>query len=243
MVTLERFELRWTCVGALNDAHQNGPKTHFARTYFVSDQTVMEEVNTVLCQFWETDNSGVESLPAMTLEEKSATERAKRSIKFSDGHYQIAIPWKESNLLLPDNYNMVFQRLQNLERRLIKDPDVAKAYSEIIQKHLKKGYVRKIESHELCMKQPTAKWYLPHFAVVRNDRVTTKTRVVFDASAKCNGVSLNDMIHQGPKLQNKLFDVLFRFQRYPITVVCDIAEMYLRIELSPEDRSFHQFLW
>ena len=55
------------------------------------------------------------------------------------------------------------------------------------------------------MKQPTAK---PHFAVVRNDRVTTKTHMVFDASAKCNGVSLNDMIHQGPKLQNELFDVL-----------------------------------
>ena len=67
---------------------------------------------------------------------------------------------------------MAFQRLQNLERSLIKDPDVAKAYSEIIEKHLKSGYVRKIESHELCMKQPTAKWYLPHFAVVRNGRVT-----------------------------------------------------------------------
>ena len=95
---------------------------------------------------------------------------------------------------------MAFQRLQNLERRLIKDPGVAKAYSEIIEKHLEKGYVRKIKSHELCMKQSTAKWYLPHFAVVRNDRVTTKTRVVFDASVKCNGVPLSDMIPQGPKL-------------------------------------------
>ena len=38
------------------------------------------------------DNSGVESLPAMTLEEKSAMKQAERSIKFSDGHYQIAIP-------------------------------------------------------------------------------------------------------------------------------------------------------
>ena len=43
--------------------------------------------------------------------------------------------------------------------------------------------------------QPTVKWDLPHFAVVRTDRATTKTRVVCDASAKCNGVSLNDMIH------------------------------------------------
>ena len=26
-------------------------------------------------------------------------------------------------------------------------------------------------------------------------------------------------------------------------IVCDIAEMYLRIELNPDDRSFHRFLW
>ena len=37
--------------------------------------------------------------------------------------------------------------------------------------------------------------------------------------------------------------MLLHFRRYPIAVVCDIAEMYLRIELSPEDRSFHLFLW
>ena len=134
---------------------------------------------------------------------------------------------------------MAFQRLQSLERHLMKDSNVAKAYSEIIEKHLEKGYVRKIEPHELCEKQSPAKWYLPHFAVVRMDRVTTKTRVVFDASAKCKGVSLNDMIHQEPKLQNELCDVLLRFRRYPIAVVCNIAEMYLRIELNPDDRSFH----
>ena len=37
--------------------------------------------------------------------------------------------------------------------------------------------------------------------------------------------------------------MLLHFRRYPIAVVCDIAEMYLRIELSPEDRSLHRFLW
>ena len=67
--------------------------------------------------------------------------------------------------------------------------------------------------------------------------------MVFDASASCGGISLNDMIYQGPKLQRELFDILLRFQRYPIAIVCDIAEMYLRVKLCPEDRSCHRFLW
>ena len=69
----------------------------------------MEEVKTVLHQFWEIDNSGVESLPAITLEEKMVMEQAERSIKFGDDHYQIPIPWKQSNFLLSDHCNMAFQ--------------------------------------------------------------------------------------------------------------------------------------
>ena len=40
------------------------------------------------------------------------------------------------------------------------------------------------------------------FPVVKTDQVTTKIRVVFDASAKCDGISLNDAIHSGSKLHN-----------------------------------------
>ena len=86
-------------------------------------------------------------------------------------------------------------------------------------------------------------WYLPHFAIVRPEKTTTKTRVVFDASAKFNGLSLNDVICQGPKLQRDIFDVLIRFRRFPVALVCDIAEMYLRIGISPSSRPFHRFLW
>ena len=85
---------------------------------------------------------------------------------------------------------------------------------------------------------------MPHFAVIRMDRPSTKTRIVFDASAKYCRVSLNNYaIHQGPKLQQELFTVLIHFRKYPVALVCDIAEMYLRIEHYPQDRMFHRLLW
>ena len=51
------------------------------------------------------------------------------------------------------------------------------------------------------------------------------------------------MVYAGPKLKQDLFSVLtlFRYQR--TALVCDISEMYLQIELTPEDRQFHRFLW
>ena len=135
---------------------------------------------------------------------------------------------------------MALQRLQNTEKRLLRNTDEGKAYCDVIEQYIEKGYVRKVERDENF---PNNKWYLPHFPVIRHDKDTTKTRIVFDASVVHKGVSLNDCIHQGPKLQNELFDVLLRFRRNEIALVCDIAEMYLQIKLKPIDRPYHRFLW
>jgi len=43
------------------------------------------------------------------------------------------------NLL--NNYEMAEKRLYNLEKRLLKEPNIAKEYKGIIDKHLEKGYV------------------------------------------------------------------------------------------------------
>lgn len=68
-------------------------------------------------------------------------------------------------------------------------------------------------------------------------------RLAFDASAKFGGVSLNDTIEAGPKLQRELFDVLLRFRRKSVAVVCDVQEMYLQVGIPESDRNFHSFLW
>ena len=75
------------------------------------------------------------------------------------------------------------------------------------------------------------------------DKSTRKVRIVFDDAAKCDGISLNDMIHAGPKLQQDLFNVLVRFRRNPVGVACDIKEMYLQIEIKEQYRSHFQLFW
>ena len=54
---------------------------------------------------------------------------------------------------------------------------------------------------------------------------------------------MNDAIHQGPKLQQELYQVLLRFRKLPVALICDIAEMYLQIKLYPQDWPSHRFLW
>ena len=96
-----------------------------------------------------------------------------------------------------------------------------------IVSYLDKGYIHKIKETD---KEPPIVWYLPHFPVCRPQRMTTKTILVFDASAKFKGTSLNEELYAGRKLRNGMFDVLLRFPRFPIAVACDVIEMYLQIQ-------------
>ena len=55
---------------------------------------------------------------------------------------------------------------------------------------------------------------------------TTKVRVAFDASGKENVTLMNDIVYTVTKLQRDLMEVLLRFRRFPVALVCDVAQMY-----------------
>ena len=90
---------------------------------------------------------------------------------------------------------------------------------------------------------PTTQWLLPYFPVVRADRTTTKTRIVFDASAKFRGKSLNSEALPGPKLQADMLSILVRFRKELVALVGDVSQMYHQLVLTLEDRPLHRFLW
>ena len=175
----------------------------------------------------------------MSTDEKASLEKLEESIGYVDGRYQVAIPWKDDEPALPNNYEMALRQLLNTEKRLLKNSEIGETYTNNINQYLEKGYIRRLDPTE---KSPPKKWYLPHFPVVRLDRTTTKTLIVLDASPKFEAVSLNDAIYQGPKLQRELTDVLLRFQRNPVALMCDTAEMYLRIEVAPKRLTISAFL-
>ncbi|KAL0830355.1 hypothetical protein ABMA28_002543 [Loxostege sticticalis] len=86
--------------------------------------------------------------------------------------------------------------------------------------------------------------YIPHQAVINEQHLTTKLRVVFDSSAKTtNGKSLNDNLLIGPPLQNEIRDVTLRWRRHRVVLVGDIRQMYRRIQLDEHDRDFLRILW
>ncbi|XP_068691110.1 uncharacterized protein [Montipora foliosa] len=208
----------------------------------VARPRVFDEINDSLKRFWEIETLGIQkSKPyIMTVEEKIAFEKVNQSLVHDGKRYQVAVPWKTDCPTLLNNFEMACSRLKNTEKRLLRQPIVGQEYNQIIALYLDKGYIHKINETD---KEPPIVWYLPNFPVCRSERTTTKTRIVFDASAKFQGTSLNEELYAGPKLQNGLFDVLLQFCRFPVAVACDVSEMYLQIRIPIEDHPKFRFLW
>ena len=126
------------------------------------------------------------------------------------------------------------------ERKLAKNPEVAKSYQKVIDEYLENKYIRQVPSDEST---PTTEWLLPLFPIVRPDKTTTKTRIVFDASAEFLGKSLNGAALPGPKLRADIFNILIRFRKELVALAGDVSQICHQIALLREDRPLHRFLW
>ncbi|XP_065180252.1 uncharacterized protein LOC135810689 [Sycon ciliatum] len=194
------------------------------------------QLTSTLEKFWTLESIGI--LP----KELSVYEQFEQRIRFANTRYVVDLPWKECHAALPDNHRLSERRLRSLLERLKKEPLVCTAYQAVFAEQLTLGIIEPVAQSD-----PNAMGkahYLPHHPVVRNDKKTTKVRVVFDASAKtCQGPSLNECLYSGPAMTENILDIIIRFRHHRVAVVGDIEKAFLMVELAESDRNAVRFLW
>jgi len=136
---------------------------------------------------------------------------------------------------------MACRRFFSLEKRLSQNNELRSKYITFLQEYEALGHMSQIKNvdavHTNC-------YYLPHHAVLKAESLTTKTRVVFDASAKTtSGKSLNDVLMNGGVIQDDLVSILLRFRMHKFFMTADIEKMYRQILIDPEHRNYQRILW
>jgi hypothetical protein len=77
----------------------------------------------------------------------------------------------------------------------LRDPEVLKEYDAVIKDQLKRRIVEIVDKKDVG--EMGKVHYMPHHVVIRRDKQATKLRVVYDASVKSSGQSLNDCLYTG----------------------------------------------
>ena len=232
-------KLGWVLSGPIPEGIQvdsqqsNLVTTHVLKTAVNPIDVTNETLDGNLRTFWELKSLGIKP--------KTLYEEFQEQISFKDNRYEVHLPWKMPHPPLPDNYELSLKRLSNLLKRLNQEPEVLKEYDSVIKEQLRKGIVEVVEKPDEGEVGKTH--YLPHHAVVRREKATTRLRVVYDASARSDGVALNDCVYTGPPLTENIFDVLLRFRVNQVALTGDVEKAFLMVRMTEEDRDVLRFLW
>lgn len=155
------------------------------------------------------------------------------------GRFIVSYPFVKDNPCFVDSRQMAVNRFRALERRFKSDRAFKLDYHKFMQEYLDLGHMELI-------RQPIdgAVFYLPHHGVFKADSTITKLRVVFDASAQCsNGLSLNQTLLIGPKLQLDVMAILLRFRSSTVTITADVKQMFRQVWLDLCQCDYQRIVW
>nr|XP_037291952.1 uncharacterized protein LOC119188043 [Rhipicephalus microplus] len=193
---------------------------------FVDDESASQ----ILQSFWQLEAMGIEDSTAPSSHESVA--QLHKTISNKSDRYTVAWPWKEDKKpLLGNNREIALSRLQRLTRRRSTMEGMLQRYDRVIRQYLEMGHAEVVPK-DTPQHRDHSIYYMPNREVIREESLTTKLRVVFDASSHTQGVpSLNDCLDKGLNLNPELLQVLLRFRWYPVAITSDIEKAFLQIEM------------
>ncbi|VDI37805.1 Hypothetical predicted protein [Mytilus galloprovincialis] len=139
---------------------------------------------------------------------------------------------------LPNNFPMALRRAKTLDRSLQSNKEKREHFLEFMHNLIQNNHA------EIAPKldEGAESWYLPVFGIY-HPKKPGKIRCVFDSSAKFGDVSLNNVLLQGPDLNNSLLSVLMRFRKNRIAASADVQQMFYSFSVDEKHRDFLRFLW
>ena len=128
--------------------------------------------------------------------------------KNENGSWEAPLPSRHDVKDLPSTRVNAMKRLKSTRGTVDKNPIMKEQYFTFMQKIFDNDHAEIVRQEHL--RPDKLCWYLPHFGVYHPNK-KDKIRVLLDAAAESNGVSLNKLLLTGPDLTNNLLVMLLRF--------------------------------
>ncbi|CAB0038991.1 unnamed protein product [Trichogramma brassicae] len=222
----------WILTGsALSSAADDG---HTVRAFHTS---VGPSISSIVSKLWELDD--VPSKPHLSEDEKRCEELfVQGHYRDSTGRFVVRLPFARRADFSKSRF-AAQSCLLRMERRFEKDPRLRDVYSAFMNEYIELGHMECVPQQQL--QRPGA--YLPHHGVFRADN-PSKIRVVFNASHKSSdGLTLNDQLLTGPKLQADITVVLSNWRFFQFAGTTDVEKMFRQIRVHEDDVDWQRVLW
>jgi len=179
--------------------------------------------------------------PELSVEQQRFLKHIEECIKLNcSDHFEVKLPLKNPKLQMSNNKAQALQRLMSLQKKLKRNDKLCEDYFNYMNSLIESGYAERVPTSESNLEEYC--YYMPHHGVYSAQK-PDKLRVVFDCSAKSNGLSLNDNLLTGPDLTNTLIGVLLRFRQEEVALNADIRAMFHQVHIPYPDNNYFRYLW
>ncbi|XP_044585960.1 uncharacterized protein LOC123265998 [Cotesia glomerata] len=226
--------LGWIVYGAFTAKHAS---TSHAELHASLDTSLQDAI----AKFWEQEEVPSGNSPLNTAEEDECEIHFRQThYRQPDGRYVVRLPLKAPESQLGDFINAAMGSLRRLVTRFSREKEYSDMYRAFMAEYIQLGHMARVLINEL----PANAYFLPHHGILKLDSTTTKLRTVFNGSSATSiGISLNDILHAGPKTQIDIFDVMLRIRCNRILFATDITKMLSQIEVDSLDWPLQFILW
>ncbi|KAF8789751.1 hypothetical protein HNY73_007668 [Argiope bruennichi] len=221
---VEKLNNMVTCVPtifefALQDT-QSGSSGSCSANFLVSESDAQ--------MLWDLETLGIKDETEMSVTDRKLLDQFKRNLEFKDGRYEAKLLWRTDPREL-ENFNLAKRPFDELKKGFNKNEWIDNA----CRKTIRDQETNRIT--EECDRDRN-EYFMPHRAVVRADKETTKVRVVFNCGSKSGqNLPLNDCLKAAPNLNPSILEVIMKFRRFKVAFHGDIEKVFLMIGMSPED--------
>ncbi|XP_057324673.1 uncharacterized protein LOC130667198 [Microplitis mediator] len=191
------------------------------------------QLNELIAKFWEQEEPKTTESTRYSDDDLLCEEHFKTThTRSADGRYIVRLPIEDLDTPLGDSVRSAQYSLRRILKRLDADKSLSELCHSFMMEYKQLGHMKEIPLKDL----PQNSYFLPHHGVLREQSTTAKLRVVFNGSCSTStGISLNDMLHVGPKVQIDICDVLLRIRSHAALFGTDITKMFRQMNVEPQD--------
>jgi len=176
-------------------------------------------------------------------DELRAEESFIRSFRLGpDGHWLVAVSWKDGEPDFPDNYERVAHLYNKSERSWIKN-GTKQFLDDEMRALIANDYIRELADTP----ENRGGFFLPQFLVCNERKTTSSHRMVLNARApfphKGSRKCLNDGICDCPNNMQSLFGCLRRARIERVLISGDIKQMFLQLFMDEDDQYYVKLVW
>ncbi|XP_058840837.1 uncharacterized protein LOC131696307 [Topomyia yanbarensis] len=114
-----------------------------------------QELHNAVKDYFSMEDAGVQPPVVLeSVEDTRAREIMEQTTIRVGEQFQTGLLWRSDEIEFPDSYNMAVKRFECLERRMMRDPELAANLKKQIAKYQLKGYAHRATQKELALADP-----------------------------------------------------------------------------------------